>query len=172
MVIADLMDLVFSPDRKTIKLTAQHCLVRLVIKKSFKILHSLLLSTHAYPDGAMAIAFVKDALLHAVLNFTPGATPMYKQIENEREYFCIILPLVSLTNVYNHSIWSYAQPHVRISTLQSDIKEQCCKIIMPAMDKIGGPTNIVQFVKKQLANFAYTCPRAVGVSTCLMLDPV
>jgi hypothetical protein len=74
-----------------------------VIKKSFEILHSLLLSTHAYPDGAMAIAFVKNALLHAILNFTPSAAPMYKQIKNEREYFCAILPLVSLTNVHDHS---------------------------------------------------------------------
>lgn len=104
MVTADWTDLVFSPDGKTIKLTAQRRLVRLVIKESFEILHSLLLSTHAYPDGAMAIAFVRDALLRAVLTFSPGAAPMYKRIENDREYFCAILPLVSLTNVHNHSI--------------------------------------------------------------------
>jgi hypothetical protein len=103
MVTADWTDLIFSPDGKTIKLTAQCHLVRLVIKESFEILHSLLLSTNAYPDGTIAIAFVRDALLRAILTFSPGAAPMYKRIENDREYFCTILPLVSLTNIHDHS---------------------------------------------------------------------
>ena len=150
MVIADPMDLVFSPNRKTIKLTAQHHLVWLVIKESFEILHLLLLSTHAYLDGVMAIAFVKDALLCAVLNFTPSAAPMYKWIKNKREYFCAILSLVSPTNVHNHSTWSYMQPCIWISTLQSNIKEQCCKLVVPTIDEIGGPTDIAHFVRSNL----------------------
>jgi hypothetical protein len=89
---------------------------------------------------------------------------MYKRIENDREYFCAILPLVSLTNIHDHSTWRYPQPHVRILTFQSNIKDQCCKIIVPAMDKISEPANIEWFVKKQLANFTYTCAQAPGVS--------
>lgn len=102
-VTAHWTDLVLSPGEKTIKLTAQHRLVKLVIKESFKILHSLLLSTDAFPDGAMAIAFVKDALRRAALKYIPAAIPIGERIERDREYFCMILPLVSLTNVHDHS---------------------------------------------------------------------
>ena len=40
------------------------------------------------------------------------------------------------------------------------------------MDEIGEPADIERFVKKQLADFMYTCARALGVSICLTLNPV
>ena len=96
-------DLVFTPGSSTLRLNQQRPLVRLVIHSSFEILHSLLLSIDAFPDGALTIHLVKVALLRAAEKYKPGTAPVYERLKTEHVYFRQVLPLVSPMNVHDHS---------------------------------------------------------------------
>jgi len=93
------MDLVFAPGSNKLMLTIQHELVQVVIQDGFEILHSSLLFTNAYLDGHLTIQLVKEALIRAAQNHTPGALSIYRRLIYDTEYFRKILPLVSLTNL-------------------------------------------------------------------------
>jgi hypothetical protein len=74
-----------------------------MIHSSFEILHSLLLSIDAFPDGALTIRMVKAALLRAAEKYKPGTAPVYEQLKTEHVYFYQVLPLVSPMNIHDHS---------------------------------------------------------------------
>jgi len=102
-MVGDVSDLVFSPGSNRIKLSMQRPLVQLVIRLSFEIVYSLLISIDAFPDGAVSVRFVKNALVRAALKYTPGTTPIHRRLTNDHDYFCRILPLVSPMSVCDHS---------------------------------------------------------------------
>ena len=97
------MDLVFAPGSTKVMLGLQHDLVQIVIQDSFEILHSSLLFTHAFPEGPLIIQLVKDALIRATQNHTPGALTIYQQLQYDAEYLKKIMPLVSIINVHDNS---------------------------------------------------------------------
>ena len=99
----DVSDLVFISGSRKIKLSVQRPLVQLVIRSSFDIVYSSLVSINAFPDGAISVRFVKEALLRAALRYTPGTAPIYRRLKNDHDYFCRILPLVSPMDVHDHS---------------------------------------------------------------------
>jgi len=94
-------DLVFAMGSLKIKLTLQWPLVWVVIQDSFDILYSLLQSTNAFPNGAVTIQLVRNALLRSALNHTPGALTIHQRLMYNPEYFRKILPLVSIINTYD-----------------------------------------------------------------------
>lgn len=147
MVTGDVSDLVFSPGTRRIKLTMQHPLVQLVIRTSFENLYSLLVSINAFPDGAISVRFVKEALLRAALKYTPGTASIHRRLMNEHDYFCTILPL----------------PRIRMSVFRSEIKGHCSTAVALEMAAIGEPTEIAQYVNLQLQEYSYTCPAALNV---------
>ena len=103
LITGDETDIVVSPETGNVMLTLQHPMVRLVIQDSVDILHSLLLSENAFPNGASTIVLIKEALVRSCQNHAPGAAHIQQRLENDNEYFGRIMPLVSLMNVLGHS---------------------------------------------------------------------
>ena len=97
------MDLVFAPGSTKVMLNLQHNLVQTVIHESFEILHASLLFDHAFPEGPLIIKLVKDALIRAAQNHTPGALCIYQRLQYDAEYLRRIMPLVSIMNVHDDS---------------------------------------------------------------------
>ena len=64
------------------------------------------------------------------------------------------------------------QPRVRISIYRSEVKDLCCAVIAPVMEKIGDPIEIANTVRSQLFNYTYTCPNAPNVRIYLTLSSV
>jgi hypothetical protein len=93
---------VFAPDSNRVMLTMQRPLVRVVIQDSFDILRISLLFTNAFPEGSVAVQFVKEALLTSALNHRPGAARIYQRLLHDEEYLSKIIPLVSDMNAHDH----------------------------------------------------------------------
>jgi len=96
-------DLVFAMGSLKIKLMLQRPLVWVVIQDSFDILYSLLQSTNAFPNGAVTIQLVRNALLRSALRHTPGALTIHQRLLYNLEYFHKILPLVSIIDAHDQS---------------------------------------------------------------------
>ncbi len=84
-------------------LNLQHDLVQVVIHESFEILHASLLFENAFPEGPMTIKLIKDALIRAAQNHTPGALCIYQRLQYNTEYLRKIMPLVSVMNIHDDS---------------------------------------------------------------------
>jgi len=96
-------DLVFAMGSLKIKLTLQRPLVRVVIQDLFDILHLLLHATNAFPNGVITVQLIRNALLCSALRHTPGALTIHQRLLYNPEYFCRILPLVSIINAHDQS---------------------------------------------------------------------
>ena len=169
LITDDETDIVVTPKGKVI-LILQHCMVWIVIHDSFDILYSLLLSEHAFPNGGLTILLIKEALVRFSQIHLPHPHAIcIQEWLHDQEYFGLIMPLVSLVNIHGHSSWRYPQLRVRISTFQSQVKDQCCTLIESVMVGIGEPSEIEKFVDKQLWNYMYIYPNALGMSIHLTL---
>jgi hypothetical protein len=96
-------DLVFAPGSTKVMLGLQSDLVQIVIQDAFEILLSSLLFIHAFPEGALTVQLVKDALIRAAQNHTPGALCIYQRLQYSAEYLKKVMPLVSVINVHDDS---------------------------------------------------------------------
>ena len=96
-------DLVFAMGSLKIKLMLQWPLVQVVIQDLFDILYLLLQSTNAFPNGAITIQLVRNTLLRSALRHTPGTLTIHQQLLYNLEYFCKILPLVSVIDAHDQS---------------------------------------------------------------------
>jgi hypothetical protein len=103
LITDDETDIVVSPETGNVMLTLQRRMVRIVIQDSVDILHSLLLSENAFPNGASTIVLIKEALVRSCQNHAPGAAHIQQRIEDDDEYFGRIMPLVSLMSILGHS---------------------------------------------------------------------
>jgi len=88
-------DLVFLPGSNKVMLTLQRPLVRAVIQDSFDHLRASIVFTNAFPDGSLAVEFVKDSLVLSAISHAPGARYIYQRLLYDEEYLLKIIPLVS-----------------------------------------------------------------------------
>ncbi|KAH9043552.1 hypothetical protein EDB83DRAFT_2318036 [Lactarius deliciosus] len=132
----------FMPGTNRVILTAQGTLLRTVIQDAFENLRAAILFQHAFPDGALALSYVRDALITAARQCGPAAASIYTRMLNDTEYFTKIIPL----------------PRARISHFRAEVKERCNVIAATAVLGLPTRTQISRYIQDQLSNYNYTFP--------------
>lgn len=87
-------NLVLSLGTNKLSLTSQRPLVRVVIHEGMELVRADMLTKHAFPDPAVVLVGIKDALLTSGSRY-PGATSIYRRLLFDEEYMTAIIPLVS-----------------------------------------------------------------------------
>ncbi|KAF8262772.1 hypothetical protein EI94DRAFT_1742680, partial [Lactarius quietus] len=142
------MDLVFSPGSTKLSLLNQRPIVRAVIQEGIENLRAALMFTDGFPGLCSTLTLVKDSLFTAAMHHKPGATEMLDRLTRDQEYLLKITPL----------------PRARICLFRSEIKECCSTTIRGPFQMFASPLDVIDHVRKQLANYTYTFPRATIVN--------
>ncbi|KAH9006678.1 hypothetical protein EDB84DRAFT_1447590, partial [Lactarius hengduanensis] len=130
------------PGSNRVILTIQGTLLRTVIQDAFENLRAAMLFQNAFPDGALALSFIRDALITAARQCGPAAASIYTRLLNDTDYFAKIIPL----------------PRARISLFRAEVKERCNVIAATAVVGLPTRTQIARYIQGQLSNYNYTFP--------------
>ena len=93
-------NLVYTDGSNKLKLTSQLPLVRDIIHDAIENIQALILFTDAFPDAALSIVFVKDALISAAKSHFPGGRDIHTRLMHDVDYITKLFPLV---RVYNNA---------------------------------------------------------------------
>ncbi|KAH9164044.1 hypothetical protein EDB89DRAFT_1912379 [Lactarius sanguifluus] len=130
------------PGASKLLLTSQQSLVRNVVQESIENVRASLMFSHAFPDGTLALTFIKDGLINAAEKHKPGAADIKRRLEQDQDYLAKISQL----------------PRARIPLIRSDVKDCCAAFCVPPLVAIGSTNGIAQVVRQQLSAFNYTFP--------------
>ncbi|KAH9004437.1 hypothetical protein EDB86DRAFT_3071917 [Lactarius hatsudake] len=130
------------PGSNRVILTIQGTLLRTVIQDAFENLRAAMLFQNAFPDGALTLSFIRDALVTAARQCGPAAASIYTRLLNDTDYFAKIIPL----------------PRARISLFRAEVKERCNVIAATAVVGLPTRTQIARYIQDQLSNYNYTFP--------------
>ncbi|KAH8995562.1 hypothetical protein EDB86DRAFT_2829470 [Lactarius hatsudake] len=129
------------PGASKLLLNGQQSLVCNVVQESIKNVRASLMFSHAFPDGSVALTFIKDGLINAAEK-KPGAADIKRRLEQDQDYLTKISQL----------------PRARIPLIRSDVKDCCSAFCVPPLVAIGSANGIAQVVRQQLSAFNYTFP--------------
>ncbi|KAH9017703.1 hypothetical protein EDB85DRAFT_1897491 [Lactarius pseudohatsudake] len=87
------------PGTSKLMLTHQNPLVRTVVQESIENLRASLMFSHAFPDGSVALTFIKEGLINAAKKLKPGAADIQRRLEQDDDYVTKISQLVSVVMV-------------------------------------------------------------------------
>ncbi|KAH9168126.1 hypothetical protein EDB89DRAFT_2074246 [Lactarius sanguifluus] len=130
------------PGSNHVILTIQGTLLRTVIQDAFENLRAAMLFQNAFPDGALTLSYIRDALITAARQCGPAAASIYTRLLNDTDYFAKIVPL----------------PRARISLFRAEVKERCNVIAATAVVGLPTSTQIARYIQDQLSNYNYTFP--------------
>ncbi|KAH9013213.1 hypothetical protein EDB85DRAFT_2158401 [Lactarius pseudohatsudake] len=131
----------FMPGTNRVVLTVQGTLLRTVIQDAFEYLRAAILFQHAFPDAALTLSYVREALITAARQCGPVAASIYTRMLNDTEYFTKIVPL----------------PRARISHFRAEVKDRCN--VIAATVVLGLPQiQISRYIQDILSNYNYTFP--------------
>ncbi|KAH9166781.1 hypothetical protein EDB89DRAFT_2075508 [Lactarius sanguifluus] len=130
------------PGASKLLLTGQQSLVRNVVQESIENVQASLMFSHTFPDGTLALTFIKDGLINAAEKHKPGAADIKRRLEQDQDYLTKISQL----------------PRARIPLIRSDVKDCCAAFCVPPLVAIGSTNGIAQVVCQQLSAFNYTFP--------------
>ncbi|KAH9039640.1 hypothetical protein EDB85DRAFT_1887409 [Lactarius pseudohatsudake] len=151
------------PGASKLMLTHQNPLVRTVVQESIENLRASLMFSHAFPDGSVALTFIKEGLINAAEKLKPGAADIQRRLEQDDDYVTKISQLVSVVMVLvevavmahgplSHTLYAWGwvgmvacrRPRARIPLIRSDVKDCCSAFCVPALVLIGSANDIAQ----------------------------
>jgi hypothetical protein len=102
-------DIVFPPGGTRVMLTLQRPLMRAIIQTAIEELRATLIFSNAFPDGILAMSFIRHCLNVAAEKHCPAALSIRRCLIHDEDYALKISPLGSLpSNVEDHKTDIYS----------------------------------------------------------------
>lgn len=145
-------------------LTLQRPLIRTIIQDGIEELRAMLIFNSAFPDGILAMSFMRHTLNVAAEKHCPMALSVRRRLIHDEDYTLKISPVVSSpSGVEDHKTDVYSKLRARIPLFRSEVKDFCNAIILAEFVSMAS-ADIIDAVELQLSNYHYTYPTMRKVS--------
>jgi hypothetical protein len=102
-------EIVFAPGGTRVMLTLQRPLIRTIVQDAIEELRATLVFNNAFPDGILAMSFIRHTLNVAAGKHCPAALSVCRQLIHDEDYALKLVPVVSSpSRVEDHKTDSYS----------------------------------------------------------------